>query len=422
MKKRLFAVKNRLKKEGVLKTALFSLYSFFYGIVSTVYISLILKRKETDRNKVVFSSNPDFSDNAKSLFLYLQKTHPEYKYVWLVKQGFDIERCKGFQNTETAFINASWHHGPSLKALKEIGTAHYLLFTHGSPVRYLKKKERQIVINLWHGCGYKEIQKTRKTYISVNPFDYALVPGSVFIETKYKFWGCRKDQILTLGYPRYDLFFQESGKAAAFANSLKNAEDDRIIIWMPTFRNTGTGLYPEENNTEAYDLPLLASDAQLDSLNDYCAAHSAVICIKRHPYQLEYSGEKRNYSNIRFISNEDLVDRDIELYSLLKYTDALITDYSSVAIDYLLLNKPIAFSLDDYEHYKSTRGFVFDSPLDYMPGNHLFSFEDCMIFIQQISAGRDEYQTDREKIMPAVHNVCGNYSERLWAWLEALEG
>ena len=74
MKKRLFAVKNRLKKEGVLKTALFSLYSFFYGIVSTVYISLILKRKETDRNKVVFSSNPDFSDNAKSLFLYLQKT------------------------------------------------------------------------------------------------------------------------------------------------------------------------------------------------------------------------------------------------------------------------------------------------------------------------------------------------------------
>ena len=421
MKKRLLTVKKRLAKDGILRTILFTLYSFFYGIASAAYVSLVLKRKEIIRNKVVFSSNPDFSDNAKSLFLFLQNAHPEYQYVWLVKEGFDPERCKGYQNTEIAFINSNRHHGPSMKALKDIGTAQYLLFTHGSPVRYLQKKDRQLVINLWHGCGYKEIQKTGKSYIAANPFDYALVPGPVFIETKYKFWGCRKDQILTLGYPRYDLFFQESEKAVSFTNTMKNNGEDRIIIWMPTFRNTGTGLYPEESNAENYDLPLLTSDAQLDALNHYCAEHSMVICIKRHPYQIEYSGEKRNYTNIRFISNADLVDRNIELYSLLKYTDALITDYSSVAIDYILLNKPIAFSLDDYEHYKSTRGFVFESPLDYMPGNHMFSFEDLMTFIEQVSAGRDEFKNERERLMPVVHNVCDNYSERLWTFIKDLE-
>ena len=142
-----------------------------------------------------------------------------------------------------------------------------------------------------------------------------------------------------------------------------------------------------------------------------------ILCIKRHPYQVAYSGEKKKYSNIKFISNFDLATRDIELYSLLKYTDALLTDYSSIAIDYLLLNKPIAFSLDDFDHYKNTRGFVFDSPLDYMPGNHMFSYEDLLLFLRQISNGQDDYQSERDRIMPIVHNVCDNYSKRLWDYL-----
>lgn len=58
------------------------------------------------------------------------------------------------------------------------------------------------------------------------------------------------------------------------------------------------------------------------------------------------------------------------------YSDALITDYSSVCVDYLIVDKPIAYTLDDYEVYKQTRGFVFEDPHEYMPGHHLYRFSD----------------------------------------------
>ena len=46
----------------------------------------------------------------------------------------------------------------------------------------------------------------------------------------------------------------------------------------------------------------------------------------------------------------------------------LITDYSSVYVDYLLLDRPIVFSCPDLEKYKKDRGFVVEDPSLLMPG------------------------------------------------------
>ena len=72
---------------------------------------------------------------------------------------------------------------------------------------------------------------------------------------------------------------------------------------------------------------------------------------------------------VQFIQESDLEMAGIQLYELLGQTDALMTDYSSVAVDYMLCDKPIAFLLEDYEAYRKNRGFVFEDPLQYMPGS-----------------------------------------------------
>ena len=51
-------------------------------------------------------------------------------------------------------------------------------------------------------------------------------------------------------------------------------------------------------------------------------------------------------SNIVILSNEQLYHMDIQTNEILMHADALISDYSSVAVDYLLLDRPIAFTLD----------------------------------------------------------------------------
>ena len=59
------------------------------------------------------------------------------------------------------------------------------------------------------------------------------------------------------------------------------------------------------------------------------------------------------------------------MYVLLRNADALITDYSSAYFDYMLLNRPIAFTVEDIEEYRKKRGFVFDNPFEYMPVRRL---------------------------------------------------
>ena len=55
------------------------------------------------------------------------------------------------------------------------------------------------------------------------------------------------------------------------------------------------------------------------------------------------------------------------VYTLLRNADGLITDYSSVYFDYMLLDRPIAFAIDDIKEYGDKRGFIFETPEDYMP-------------------------------------------------------
>ena len=95
-------------------------------------------------------------------------------------------------------------------------------------------------------------------------------------------------------------------------------------------------------------------------------------------------------------------------------SDALIADYSSVYLHYLLLNRPIGFALSDIKEYGDTRGFVFENPLDYIPGKKLYSKEDLLKFLDDIACGKDRYAEERERVCNLVHQYQdGKNCERL---------
>ena len=104
----------------------------------------------------------------------------------------------------------------------------------------------------------------------------------------------------------------------------------------------------------------------------------------------------------------------IQLYQFIPLSDALITDYSSVSVDYLLLNKPIIYTLDDYEEYARSRGFCLDNAINYMKGYHVYDekgLEDSLI---EISNGVDRYAQERETIAKEFHSYRdGNASARI---------
>jgi len=218
---------------------------------------------------------------------------------------------------------------------------------------------------------------------------------------------------LPIGYPRYDKLLNEDKKSKDYIDKLKNS-NNKIVIWMPTFRKTESADFPEEKINNSYELPILNSEKDLLKLNEICKINSTVLCIKKHPYQVEYKSSKLNLSNVIFIDNKDLAKDGVDLYSILRYTDGLITDYSSIAIDYILLDKPIGFTLDDFENYSKTRGFSFKEPKKYMPGYHIYNFDDFSLCLENMAKSYDVYIEERNYVMAEVHNKCDNYCERIY--------
>ena len=138
-----------------------------------------------------------------------------------------------------------------------------------------------------------------------------------------------------------------------------------------------------------------------------------MVVIMKHYLQVPYDFGENVLTNIVYLENRDLADNGLQLYEFINCSDALVSDYSSVAIDYLLLDRPLGFTLDDYKAYTESRGWVFDDPLEYMPGEHMYNMQDFENFILDIKNGKDNYKEQRASVRAKTHNVCDNYCQRV---------
>ena len=97
--------------------------------------------------------------------------------------------------------------------------------------------------------------------------------------------------------------------------------------------------------------------------------------------------------------------------------DALITDYSGIYIDYLILDKPIAYIPYDYEQYNKERGFLYDY-FDHIAGPILNNQNDLEQFINLES---DIYKNKRQSLKKLFHkHDDGKSSERLFNFITNL--
>ena len=98
----------------------------------------------------------------------------------------------------------------------------------------------------------------------------------------------------------------------------------------------------------------------------------------------------------------------------------LITDYSSVYFDYLLLNKPIIFTNRDEEEYIKNRGVILE-PLDFWrPGAIVDNMESLRKEIILAISGKDRYKDRRKELMPFVHKFTdGKSTQRLFDFIRS---
>ena len=233
-------------------------------------------------------------------------------------------------------------------------------------------------------------------------FRYTTVISDVYSRIHQEIYGLRADQVLVTGYAKQDWLFCPTKN---WQEKLGIARARKYIFWLPTFRTAAAGL----DNLNEYDLdgqtgfPIVGTYEELAQLDRLLQSFDMVLVIKPHPFQDRKSIGSVDMENIVVLDNEQLADLDIQINQLLGNADAMISDYSSAAVDYLVLDRPMGFTLDDVEEYAESRGFVFPNIRDWLPGKELFSFEDFCSFVREIGEDIDSTMEKRKELKKKMH-------------------
>ncbi len=343
-----------------------------------------------DEKLIFFYSNLGFRDNVKAFYDYLigQRYNERYHFVVSINDAKDY--ITNAPDNVTFVGNR--------QGIKYFIKAKYAFYCFG---KYpIKPSKKQIVVNLWHGTPLKKIGNLERGLekTDYNFFTMVVASSPLYKPIMAKIFGCDESQVIITGNPRNDELFVKDEKVDAAIRG----DAQKVILWLPTYRE-----YDEE-----YVVSILKK-SQLEQLNEKLKENHCKMIVKLHPLQT-VSVRGLDYSQIEFASQKDLNKKEISVYTLLRNADALITDYSSVYFDYMLLNRPIAFTVEDIEEYKKKRGFVFDNPYEYMPGMKLSDYDDLEQYIMDVINGKDSFASEREKVNMIINSYNdGNSSRRV---------
>ena len=368
--------------------------------IEKLVLHLDRMRYPVDPHMIVFETHGDYWDNGRVFYEYLIENgyNEKYNIVWFVH---DPSLYKEEKNVR--FISR-YHFGVNFEAMKILAQGKCFLFTH--PSWFVDRRPEQVAVNLTHST-----MQLKAGGVDVsNSFDYILCASEAAKDIKRQTYHAKENQMVILGMPRNDLLYinVDLGKL------IPNYSGQKVILSMVTFKQSS--LNTDSKVKDPYALNVIKTEEELKTLNSFLAENDVYLLIKIHHLQDLAFLENNNLSNIMYLQDKDLNEKGIQLYELLGSSHALMTDYSSVFYDYLFLDRPIGFLIDDLSNYE--RGFCVPDPLAEMPGEKLFSYDDLVQFIESVKDGKDDYHEIRDEMLNRVHFYKSGHCQRLMNWLE----
>ncbi|TRW50196.1 hypothetical protein FM042_05005 [Aliidiomarina halalkaliphila] len=366
-----------------------------------------------DNKLFIFSQrNGQFSDNSKSLFQYMQENSEllaDVRTVWITKN-------KGLVDNKI-FLDIC-----SLSSFWVSLRAKHFIVCHGSGElfysRYFSKKKNTIV--LWHAImlkkyGFLDASYTQKDYNSIKKErdKYTLFLASSKLDA-LSVSACNQlesDRVLITGLPRNDILFNPPAvsRLHGVSEHIKEILNKKVILYAPTFRDGGlTQFFPFE-------------DLKIESIAKYLRKNNAYMLIRPH------QNDRKNIQRLkdlirkhgeRFILAD--INNVIDVAEIIPYVDTIITDYSSIYLDALLLNCPCVFIPYDLEEYESARGIIYDYDM-VTPGAKVKTQAEFLDALSEALNGGLKYQDRRNQVRDMFHaHQDGKASQRVAKKLLAL--
>ena len=197
------------------------------------------------------------------------------------------------------------------------------------------------VLQLWHATGalIKFGNDVERDYI-VNHYDYTIVNSDFLKPIFARAFNVIEDQVFVTGIPNNDKIFDQNFvdlTCQRLVGKYPLLKGKKIITYAPTFRGRISTHFKEA----LIDLEKIHQAIG----NDY------IVIYKSHPL-IQHSNYEKN-EHVLYIQDE-------LISSLFCVTDILVTDYSAIAIDWMVFNKPILAYSPDLMTYSHKPGFTID--------------------------------------------------------------
>lgn len=342
-----------------------------------------------------------FNDNAKYLFIYTCEHSPDVNAAWISNSHDTVKliRSYGFKAFHILSFQGVWH------AL----TSKYWFFNSYTSDIFYSFSGGAVCINLWHGIGLKRIeyniltgplgeryQKTNFKEVYYHPQSFR-APDYIVTSTPFQThmfstaFRVPPERCLEFGYPRNEILTEPESTRMIFVKGYESEDTmtlierfnqyNRVLIYMPTWRDSQRHLF-----TQSMDL---------NKINNALKSHNELLLLKPHS-NVVIEGDLQKYSNVLFLSGK------VDVYPILPYTQVLITDYSSVLYDYILMEgKSVILYLYDYQDYLNERDLFY--PFDEnVVGKRVYTFEELLATVD----GHD-YDMDESKRKELIEKFWG---------------
>lgn len=284
-----------------------------------------------------------YSDNPRAISEKMHEIDPEWEIVWVFKEP---DKKKTVVPTYVKCISSN-----SLAFIYHQATAGFWIENYCIPPETIKRKG-QTYIQTWHGD--RAIKKflydmydddTCLNLYESKKCDLALAAsafGEKIYHSSFHYFG----NILTVGSPRNDVLVNGDEEAVRQFREMYNIpENCFLLLYAPTFRDSN-----KSNNQKVERLNL---GEVLQLLKDKTNKEWKLLSRGHTGRHLEFEG----------ISDQDIIDAsgyEDSRYVLLA-ADAIISDYSSMATDFVVTGRPTFFYINDLDSYTGNdRALWFD--------------------------------------------------------------
>lgn len=356
-----------------------------------------------NKNKLAFGGyHCSFTDNSKYLFVYCQQHRQDLNAAWLSLNRQTVKEIRSYGLKAYSLL--------SLKGIWHALTSKYWFFNSYTSEILFAFSGGAVCVNLWHGIGLKRTEfnitsgklaeryqerKFKEVFYHPECFKRpSWLLSSTPFQSKMFASAFRIDQshCLELGYPRNEILTcdEKTRKAhiACFENEptkrviaqIAERDHKKVFIYMPTWRDSQRDIF-----VQSFDLT---------KTNKMLQEKDSLLILKPHANTI--------VDHIDHYSNIILADSKADVYPILPYTDVLITDYSSVLYDYVLMEgKDVILYLYDYETYVQDRDLFYPFD-DNVVGKRVYNFSELYSCIKM-----EDYSIDMKKKEEIVEKFWG---------------